>query len=65
MSPTSDDPTLVDSQAAAVAVGRAESTIRRWLHEGRLIHHGYQGRRAMVDLAEVYRVAGEPRKRRT
>lgn len=55
--------TIVDAQAAAVAVQRSTPTIRRWLHEGLLTHHGYRNRRALVDLAEVYKVANAPRKR--
>lgn len=51
--------TLVDTAAAAAHVrlhhGRdcAPATIRSWLHRGWLTRHGRDGRRTLVDLAEV------------
>lgn len=56
---------LVDTQAAAVAVGRTPATIRGWIHEGKLTRHGTASRRAMVDLEQVYAVANATRKRRS
>lgn len=53
---------LVDTQAAAVAVGRSAATIRGWIHEGKIIKHGTERRRALVDLEEVYAAANAPRK---
>lgn len=50
--------TLVDSVAAALAVKRPASTVRRWAVEGRLVRHGKDAAgRTLYDLAEVYKVA--------
>lgn len=46
---------LVDTGAAAAAVSRPESTIRRWGHEGRITRQGSDGRRRLWDLSDVYR----------
>jgi DNA-binding transcriptional MerR regulator len=51
-------PLLVDTCAAAAAVGRPESTIRRWAHEERYKPHGRDKRgRKLYALADVQRVA--------
>lgn len=58
---------LVDTDAAAIAVRRPASTIRRWATEGHLARHGTDNkRRTLVDLQQVYNVAatrknGSPR----
>ena len=41
--------TLIDTEAAAVAVGVTSRTIRQWVAEGKLENHG-EKRRVMVDL---------------
>lgn len=47
-------PTLVDTQAAALALGVRPGTIRQWLRRGHLTHHGYDhAGRALVSLTEV------------
>lgn len=52
---TTASPRLVDTQAAAIAVGRRVATIRSWIHRGRIQAHGvdHRGR----TLAEIYRTA--------
>ena len=53
-----NDRILVDTQAAAVAVGLAASTIRGWAHAGKLARRGRDGRgRTLYDLADVYDLA--------
>lgn len=55
---TTTRPRLVDTQAAAIAVGRRPATIRSWIHRGHLTPHGKdRAGRTLVDLAEVYRTA--------
>lgn len=55
---TTAPPRLVDTQAAAIAVGRQPATIRSWIHRGRIQAHGVDHRgRTLVDLAEIYRTA--------
>jgi DNA-binding transcriptional MerR regulator len=59
---------LVDTVSAALAVERPQATIRAWAHRGLIHAHGKdKGRRALYDLAEVYRVAKDlsSRKRAT
>jgi hypothetical protein len=49
---------LVDTQAAAVAVGVAPVTVRSWAHRGWLERKGTgSGNRAVWDLGKVYDVA--------
>lgn len=60
--PQDDTAVEVDTQAAAAAVDRAASTIRRWASEGRLTQRGQRGRRKLYDLAEVYRLDASLRK---
>lgn len=49
--------TLVDIEAAAVGVGRPYSTVRRWVSSGLVPRRGRDGRRVLVDYADVCRVA--------
>lgn len=50
---------LVDTAAAAAAVGRPVGTIRRWGSTRLLERHGRDTKgRALWDLEQVYRVAG-------
>ncbi|HEY9371517.1 helix-turn-helix domain-containing protein [Streptomyces sp.] len=41
--------TLIDSHAAAVAVGVTVRTIQRWVRSGRLVNYG-RGNAILVDL---------------
>lgn len=51
----SHDAVLVDTQAAAVAARVTPSTIRSWVHRGKLQRVGYDAAgRALVDLTSVY-----------
>lgn len=53
---------LVDTLAAAAAVGRPAGTVRRWANEGRIIGQGYDNKgRAVYRLEDVYRAASELR----
>jgi hypothetical protein len=57
---TTPVPLLVDTNAAAVAVGRPFSTIRRWAHEERFAAHGRDPKgRKLYALADVQAVARE------
>lgn len=52
--------TIVDTQAAGIAVRRTPATIRSWIHRGKLKPYGKDAiGRTLVDLAQVYRVAAE------
>lgn len=51
---------LVDTQAAAVAVGVAPATVRSWAYRGYLVRQGTgpgSGRAGLYDLGQVYSVA--------
>lgn len=48
---------LVDVEAAAVAVDRPSRTIYGWVRTGVLTVRGSDGRRALVDLADVQALA--------
>lgn len=56
--------TLVDTEAAAFAAGVAPATIRDWCRAHQLTRHGTR-RKAMWDLAEVYRLATQRHARDT
>ncbi|MEE6280161.1 hypothetical protein [Georgenia sp. MJ170] len=45
--------TTVDTAAAAVAVGRKPTTIRKWVQWGWVRRAGRDGRRGLVDLEDV------------
>jgi len=47
------DPVIVDVPAAALHCTIDPARIRQWLRRGRLTHHGYAHRRALVDLVEI------------
>ncbi|GHG09953.1 helix-turn-helix transcriptional regulator [Streptomyces hydrogenans] len=48
-------PRLVDTEAAAVYIGRDRDTLYRWAREGRITRHkiGGAGRRVMWDILEL------------
>lgn len=53
---------LVDTLAAAAAVGRPAGTVRRWANEGRIIRRGTDKKgRTVYRLEDVYRAASELR----
>lgn len=55
---TEAGPVLVDSVAAAVAVGVRPSTLRGWAHRGLLERAGSDDKgRALYDLGKVYGAA--------
>ena len=57
-------PVLVDTLAAAAAVGRPAGTVRRWANEGRIVRQGTDEKgRAVYDLAAVYRAAATVRRK--
>lgn len=53
-------PTLVEIDVAAHAAQRTTATIRDWIRNGRLTRypHPTDRRRALVDLAQVYKLKG-------
>jgi hypothetical protein len=53
---------LVDTLAAAAAVGRPAGTVRRWANEGRIIRRGTDKKgRTVYRLEDVYRAAADLR----
>jgi hypothetical protein len=56
---SNDQAILVDTVAAARAVGRPPATIRNWAFRGLIRSCGKDGsRRQLYDLTDIYRTAG-------
>jgi hypothetical protein len=52
------DPILVDTAAAAAAVGVHPGIIRKWAHRGRLTRQGQDAKgRTLYDLRDVHHAA--------
>ena len=59
---TAEHPVLVDTLAAAAAVGRPAGTVRRWANEGRIVRQGTDKKgRTVYRLEDVYRAAANLR----